>query len=162
MDQGRQADRGEGGLSRTRFHMSVKAAAARMPICADPAPRITINLARLDLVSMRLLLECAERGSISGAAKHCHLSVMGASERLRRLEETLGKVLFYRHRGGLELTDAGSVAATSAKAVMVAMHQLVTDVQASGSSSPTYAENPGRRGKPLNRCVLPFSTQPLL
>jgi molybdenum-dependent DNA-binding transcriptional regulator ModE len=111
-----------------------------------PAWRPAINLARLDLVSMHLLVECAAALSISVAARHCNLSVMGASERLRRLEESLGRRLFHRHRHGLEITAAGLVATRCASSMITTAHQLLTDVSAARESAPTRAENPGRRG----------------
>lgn len=109
--------------------------------------RFRINLSRFDLVSMRLLLECMRCGSISAAAVHCHLSVMGASARLQRLEETLGKALFHRNRGGLEVTAAGVVAVRWAETILLSVQSMLDDVGATEASAPTLVPNPGRRGK---------------
>src|SRR4051794_10152068 len=75
-----------------------------------PAP----NLSRLDLVSLRLVMLCAELGSLSAAAGIAHLSVSGASHRLSRIEEAFGVALFVRHGGGLPPTIEGKVVADHA------------------------------------------------
>ena len=106
-----------------------------------------MNLSRLDLVSMRLVVECAMHGSISAAAARCHLSVMGASERLRRLEETVGKPLFHRHRKGLQITQAGCVAVRWAEVMLEGARHLVREVAAVPPCLPKQALNPGRRGR---------------
>lgn len=106
-----------------------------------------INVARLDLVSLHLVLECASRGSISAAAPHCHLSVMGASERLRRLEELLGKRLFDRHRGGVQLTEAGDVVVRGARALFEVVRLTVDEVKNAKDNAPMSAPNSGRRGR---------------
>jgi molybdenum-dependent DNA-binding transcriptional regulator ModE len=109
--------------------------------------RPAVNLARLDLVSMQLLLHCAASGSISAASEHSHLSIMGASARLRRLEETLGKPLFHRHRHGLELTEAGAAAVAAARTMMLAVDSLLDEVRSAVVSPAMRRDNPGRRGR---------------
>ena len=69
------------------------------------------NLARLDLVSLRLVHLCAELGSLSAAAEAAHLSLSGASGRLARLENAYGHKLFLRQARGLEPTVQGRVLA---------------------------------------------------
>jgi molybdate transport repressor ModE-like protein len=66
-----------------------------------------INLARIHLPSLRLVVLCAESGSISAAAPRASLSITGASYKLRALEELLGVALFQRNAGGLQATEAG-------------------------------------------------------
>jgi molybdate transport repressor ModE-like protein len=105
------------------------------------------NLARLDFVSINLLVQCASRGSISAAAEHCHLSVMGASGRLRRLEDTLGKPLFHRQRHGLAPTQAGEAALRCARSVLAAIGEMVAEVAAMPPNPPGPAQNSGRRAK---------------
>lgn len=111
------------------------------------------NLARLDLVSMKLLLECAACGSLSAAAGRCHLSVMGASYRLRRLEEALGKPLFHRHRHGLAPTQAGRAAVEHARQVLGRVDQLIASVAGAGDSERLHGENCGRRGRSPGRAT---------
>lgn len=106
-----------------------------------------INLTRLDLVSMRLVLACARQhhGSISAAAPACNMSVMGASERLRRLEEALGQPLFRRVRQGLTATEAGEAAVRAAERIFGIVQEMMLDVRAAQPAAPD--ENCGRRGK---------------
>ena len=110
-----------------------------------------VNLSRIELVSLQLLMQCAARGSISSAAQHCHLSVMGASARLRRLEDALGKPMFHRHRHGLEITEAGRVALHWARVMLEGVQNLVLEVAATPNSEPKQAVNTGRRGRQAAR-----------
>lgn len=71
-------------------------------------PSGACNLARLDLVSIRLVLLCAQHGSLSHAAPYANLSLTGASHRLAALEDRLGTKLFDRGHRGLRLTASGS------------------------------------------------------
>ena len=67
------------------------------------------NLARFDLVSIRLAVDCAQTGSLTAAARGAHLALGAASRRLRELEDALGDPLFERHARGLLPTAAGRV-----------------------------------------------------
>ena len=51
------------------------------------------NLARFDLVSIRLAVSCAQTGSLTAAARSAHLALAAASRRIRELEEALGEPL---------------------------------------------------------------------
>jgi DNA-binding transcriptional LysR family regulator len=66
-----------------------------------------LNIARFDLVSIRLAVLCAESGSLTAAARLAHCSLSAASQRLSALEDALGKTLFLRDHRGLRLTEAG-------------------------------------------------------
>lgn len=68
-----------------------------------------LNLARFDLVSIRLAVACLQTGSLSAAAREVHLALAAASRRLRELEQALGASLFERHARGLHATAAGRV-----------------------------------------------------
>lgn len=60
---------------------------------------IPMNLARFDLISIRLVVLCAERGSLAAVAKLAHMSKSAASHRLANLELCFGQQLFHRdHR----------------------------------------------------------------
>lgn len=107
----------------------------------------TLNLARLDLASLKLVVHCADMGSISAAAPACHLSLMGASERLRRLEDAFGKPLFLRHRRGLEPTDAGRAVVLAGQQILLRIEQLSTEVHLLKTSNVVANQNCGRRGK---------------
>jgi DNA-binding transcriptional LysR family regulator len=104
-----------------------------------------VNLKRFDLLSLQLVLHCGRHGSISAAASHCHLSVMGASERLRRVEDAVGRPLFWRHRRGLEPTHAGRIAIDMAANVLNAMSALLTELRLISAADSFQPENSGRR-----------------
>ena len=70
---------------------------------------MSYNLARFDLVSIRLAVSCAQTGSLTAAARDSHLALAAASRRIRELENTLGDQLFERHAKGLLPTAAGKV-----------------------------------------------------
>ena len=67
------------------------------------------NLARIDLVSLRLAVLCSETGSLSAASKRAHCSISAASERLSAFEDALGQRLFVRDHRGLRTTAAGEL-----------------------------------------------------
>ena len=67
------------------------------------------NLARFDLVSIRLAVACFQTGSLSAAARDSHLALAAASRRIKELENALGDALFERHARGLLPTPAGRV-----------------------------------------------------
>lgn len=69
----------------------------------------TYNLARFDLVSIRLAVACFQTGSLSAAARDSHLALAAASRRIKELENALGDALFERHARGLLPTPAGRV-----------------------------------------------------
>ncbi|QDL38680.1 LysR family transcriptional regulator [Rhodoferax sediminis] len=79
--------------------------------------QVDINIARLDLISIRLVIVCAELGSLSAAAKRTHCSISAASQRLKALEASIGRALFVRDYRGLRLTDAGDVLVAHGKLV---------------------------------------------
>ena len=82
------------------------------------------NLARLDLVSLRLVLLCAELGSLSLAAGASNLSLSGASGRVARVEQAYGRKLFIRHARGLEPTNEGVIVAQHAQRVLDVLGEM--------------------------------------
>jgi molybdenum-dependent DNA-binding transcriptional regulator ModE len=52
---------------------------------------VNYNLARFDLVSVRLAVACAQTGSLTAAARDSHLALAAASRRIRELEDALGE-----------------------------------------------------------------------
>ena len=77
-----------------------------------------INLARFDLVTIRLAVLCAESGSLSAAAKLAHCSISAGSQRLAALEAALGKPLFVRDHRGLHPTQAGDLFVHHARIIL--------------------------------------------
>lgn len=82
------------------------------------------NLARFDLVSIRLAVACAQTGSLTAAARDSHLALAAASRRIRELEDALGGALFERHARGLAATAAGRVFVKHGLALLQTMEQL--------------------------------------
>jgi len=85
---------------------------------------MTYNLARFDLVSIRLAVDCAQTGSLTAAARSSHLALAAASRRLRELENALGEALFERHARGLLPTAAGRVFVKHGLGLLQTMEQL--------------------------------------
>jgi DNA-binding transcriptional LysR family regulator len=82
------------------------------------------NLARFDLVSIRLAVYCAQTGSLTAAARDSHLALAAASRRIRDLETALGEALFERHPRGLLPTAAGRVFVKHGLTLLQTMEQL--------------------------------------
>lgn len=106
-----------------------------------------LNPARLDLVSLLLVLHCAEHGSIDHGARATHLSLMAASRRIRSLEAALAKRLFYRRRHGVELTAAGRQVVDHSRAIFVQLESMTTAVSSTPAADVIDGENLGRGGK---------------
>lgn len=83
-----------------------------------------LNLARFDLVSIRLAVSAAQGGSLTAAAAEAHLALAAASRRLRELEAALGLPLFERHPRGLMPTAAGRVFVKHALTLLQALDQI--------------------------------------
>ncbi len=88
------------------------------------------NIARFDLVTMRLAVLCAESGSLSAASKRAHCSISAGSQRLSALEATLGKPLFIRDHRGLHPTDAGELFVAHARVILNQLEVLKAQVTA--------------------------------
>ena len=85
---------------------------------------MSYNLARFDLVSIRLAVACAQTGSLTAAARGSHLALAAASRRIRELEAALGEALFERHARGLLPTAAGRVFVKHGLSLLQTMEQL--------------------------------------
>ncbi|GAA3615831.1 LysR family transcriptional regulator [Kineosporia mesophila] len=64
-----------------------------------------------ELTALDLLLSVARTGSLGAAAREHHISQQATSERIRRLEATLGVQVLRRSRQGSTLTTAGALVA---------------------------------------------------
>jgi DNA-binding transcriptional LysR family regulator len=82
------------------------------------------NLARFDLVSVRLAVACVQSGSLTAAARDSHLALAAASRRIRELEDALGTPLFERHAKGLSPTAAGRIFVKHGLTLLQTMEQL--------------------------------------
>ncbi len=68
---------------------------------------------------LRIFLEVARTGSISGAAKRLSVQHSTVSRRMRSLEDKLGTRLIERRKSGYELTEAGEELQMSARKIEV-------------------------------------------
>jgi DNA-binding transcriptional LysR family regulator len=82
------------------------------------------NLARFDLVSIRLAVACVQSGSLTAAARESHLALAAASRRVRELEDAVGEPLFERHARGVAPTAAGRVFVKHGLALLQTLDQL--------------------------------------
>jgi molybdate transport repressor ModE-like protein len=86
------------------------------------------NLARFDLVSIRLVVDCVQHGSLSAAAREAHLALAAASRRIRELEDAVGEPLFERHGRGVRPTPAGRVFARHALSLLQSLEQMGSEL----------------------------------
>lgn len=86
------------------------------------------NLARFDLVSIRLVVDCVQHGSLSAAARESHLALAAASRRIRELEDAVGEPLFERHGRGVRPTAAGRVFARHALGLLQSLEQMGSEL----------------------------------
>jgi DNA-binding transcriptional LysR family regulator len=79
---------------------------------------------RFDLTDLRLFLNIAEAGSITGGAARSHIALASASARIRGMEEALGVPLLQRERRGVQATPAGRALLHHARAVLQQMERM--------------------------------------
>lgn len=87
-------------------------------------PTHKLNLSRFDFVSIQLAVLCAQSGSLTAAARACHLVLPAASRRIKDLEGAIGFQLFERHSRGLNVTPAGRVFMRHGLALLQGMQAL--------------------------------------
>lgn len=126
--------------------MSTNALAADMVLPRHDAPHHTqataaesserMNLAGIDFVSLRLVVLCAELGSLSIAAKHAHMSLSCASHRLSTAEEVFGARLFERDHRGLHPTHAGAAFVMHARAILNILRRGLLQLRSAPSAPP--------------------------
>lgn len=102
-----------------------------------------LNLAKYDLVSIRLALLCAQNGSLSAATRKANCSLSAGSQRLSALEDALGTPLFIRDHRGLQPTRAGELFAQRARVILEALEQLNEEVSGMAHEEPAVR----RRGQ---------------
>ncbi len=104
-----------------------------------------LHLAHLDLVSLRLVVLCADRGSLAAAARCAHLSLSTASHRLKALEDHLGCRLFDRDPRGMRSTHAGEQVIAHARNILEQIGQLqITLLRLEHAHPGTYVPAPGK------------------
>ncbi|HSJ94802.1 MAG TPA: LysR family transcriptional regulator, partial [Gaiellaceae bacterium] len=84
----------------------------------------------LDVRRMRVLLEVANRGSISAAAQALSFTPSAVSQQLATLERETGVALVERGPRSVRLTEAGRALAGHAEDVLARLQAAETDLQA--------------------------------
>ncbi len=82
----------------------------------------SLNLARLDLI--RLVVLCAQTGSLSAATRESNCTLSAGSQRLSALEQALGRRLFVRDPRGMQPTDAGQLVVQYGKSILAQVEQM--------------------------------------
>jgi DNA-binding transcriptional LysR family regulator len=85
---------------------------------------MSFNISRFDLLSMQLVVLCAEAGSLSAASRRAHCSVSTGSQRLAAVEKAVGRRLFLRDHRGLQLTEDGAVFVGHAREILAHFERL--------------------------------------
>lgn len=79
---------------------------------------------RLDFFDLQLFLNVLEAGSFTKGAQCSSISLQACSERIKKIEQQCGSVLFSRHASGVKPTLAGQTFAQHAKLIMQQTQQL--------------------------------------
>jgi DNA-binding transcriptional LysR family regulator len=79
---------------------------------------------RFDLIDLRLFVNVAEAGTITGGAERTHMTLASASERVRAMEAELGVALLLRDPRGVQPTEAGRTLLHHARTVLLQMEQM--------------------------------------
>ena len=88
--------------------------------------------------SLALFVKAAELRSITRAAESSHMGLAAASRRISLLEHRMKSQLFERSPKGVELTPAGATLLQHARAMLLQINQMQTDMADHGA---------GRRGQ---------------
>ena len=83
-----------------------------------------MNLARFDLVSLRLLVAVVDAGSLTAGAERISLSLPAASKRIAELEAAVGTALLERRPGGVTPTAAGHTLYRHAVRLVAELEQM--------------------------------------
>lgn len=89
----------------------------------------------VELRDLRVFQAIAEEGSISRAAERLGYVQSNVTARLRRLEEELGVLLFYRNPKGVQITEKGKQFAHYADAILQMAEESVRVMQDDGKPS---------------------------
>ena len=126
------------GMSAWSIDRRAETSAHRPPPQQGSRTELTIIHAMLpDIDSLALFVRAAELHSLTKAADASHIGLAAASRRIALLEHRFQAPLFDRSPRGVELTPAGSTLFVHARALLLRMNQLQSDMS-------DYAA--GRRG----------------
>src|SRR5882724_1479866 len=104
---------------------------ARLPRADTRAPQ------GLELRHLRYHVAVAEAGTFTRAAARLFIAQPTLSQQIRRLEEMVGTPLLHRGRGGVQLTEAGSVLLEESRTMLSLLeHGVTRSRQAAGLGRP--------------------------
>jgi DNA-binding transcriptional LysR family regulator len=89
----------------------------------------------MELRHLRYFLAVAEEQNVTRAAARLHVSQPPLSRQIRDLEQELGVQLFKRTAKSIELTEAGKIFLTEARAVLLRTDEAVQTIRAVASGS---------------------------
>jgi DNA-binding transcriptional LysR family regulator len=87
-----------------------------------------LNISRFDLLSIQLVVLCAEAGSLTAGSKRANCSVSSGSQRIAALERAVGQKLFERDYRGLRLTEFGVLFVRHARDILGQFEQLKSNL----------------------------------
>jgi LysR family nitrogen assimilation transcriptional regulator len=113
----------------------------------------------MELRQLRYFVAVAEARSFTAAAHLLHVSQPALGMQIRKLEDELGLVLFFRHSRGVALTEGGRVLLDRARRILLDVeetHQALTDLSGPARGNVALGVTPsvGRVLVPdlLDRC----------
>lgn len=93
---------------------------------------------RYDLTDLQLLVNVVEAGTISAGARATFLTPASASERIKGMEDALGRPLLVRGQKGVSLTEAGSAVLRHARAILQQMQRMQGELQDLGGGAQAH------------------------
>src|SRR5215472_264645 len=97
----------------------------------------------LDLDTLRTLAVAHDRGGLAQAAEHLGRTPSAISLQMKRLQEDLGITIFRKRGRGLALTEAGEIALSYARRILVLNDELLDTMQ--GRTSPAIYASDARK-----------------
>lgn len=82
----------------------------------------------MEIHQLRYFVAAAEAGSMTLAARRCHVAQPSLSQQVRRLEDSLGAELFDRLGRGVALTEAGHALLPRARQILARVHEVESGV----------------------------------
>ena len=83
----------------------------------------------MEIHQLRYFVAAAEAGSMTLAARRCHVAQPSLSQQVRKLEQSLGVDLFDRLGRGIALTDAGRALLPRAREILAQVHEVESGVR---------------------------------
>ena len=93
---------------------------------------------RYDLTDLQLFVNVVEAGTISGGAKATFLTPASASERIKGMEDALGRPLLMRAKKGVSLTEAGMAVLRHARSILQQMQRMQGELQDLGGDTRAH------------------------